>query len=165
MKNSNFNPINTFDKFDANSPFGGKFWHGKVEQYTSDGKFLEFTVSDHLDANTEYNFRLVSKARAGFVTIFEKNNLTPKSLTYYLSKCTQNVQAWIPFENPTGDHKGLWTDVLAKKGAKFYSIDKSILESLTVSTMHDAFPKMVDYDLWNKVNAKTHADKAYSYNC
>ena len=165
MKNSNYSPIDTFDKFDANSPSGGKFWHGKVRQYTRDYKYVEFTVSNHLDPNKEYNFRQVAKARAGFVTIFEHNNLKPSSLPHYMGKSTQNVQVWLDAENPTEDHKGLWVDVLTKKGATFHSIDKSILESLDVGTMHEVFPKMVDYDLWNRLNAKTHADKAYSYNC
>tara|TARA_A100001037_G_scaffold303765_1_gene338622 strand:- start:319 stop:810 length:492 start_codon:yes stop_codon:yes gene_type:complete len=161
MANSTYNPIDTANSAPSHA---ANFWYGKVGQYTRDNKYVEFTVSNHLDPNKEYNFRQVAKARAGFVTIFEHNNLKPTALPYYMGKSTQNIQVWLDAENPTEDHKGLWVNVLTKKGTAFHSIDKSILESLDIGTMHEAFPKMVDYDLWNKLNAKSHADKAYKYN-
>tara|TARA_Y100000593_G_C4149640_1_gene256416 strand:+ start:69 stop:575 length:507 start_codon:yes stop_codon:yes gene_type:complete len=157
----NYTPI---EKTDQSDKISTNFWHGKVSQFTKDGKFITFTVSSHLDPNKEYNFRMVGKARAGFVTIFEHKNLKAKNLPWYLGKSTQNVQAWLGPKNSTEDHKGIWVNVLTKKGTAFHSIDKAILESLTVSDMHNSFPKMVDYDLWKNVNANTHADKAYKFN-
>jgi hypothetical protein len=43
-------------------------------------------------------------------------------------------------------------------------IDKEILENLTVGDMHGSFSKMVDWDIWKQVNAKTHACKSFINN-
>ena len=139
-------------------------WYGTVEQQTSDRKFLIFNVSNYLkDPKKVYKFRTVSKARAGFVTIFDREE-TPESFAYYLSKDTQCVQVWIEFEGEDISHKGIWVDVLNMKGRKFHSVDKMLLERFDVGLMHETFPKMVDYNLWERVNANTHADRAYKFN-
>ena len=72
----------------------------------------------------------------------------------------ENVQVWKAFENG----EGLWLNVLCTKGKRFYSIDKSFLLNLTVSNMHNAWKKMVDYDLWKRMGTKTHADYPYKMN-
>ena len=76
----------------------------------------------------------------------------------------ENVQVWSEAENPTDSHKGIWLNVLCTKGKKFYSIDKSFLLNLTVSNMHNAWKKMVDFDLWKRMGTKTHADYPYKIN-
>ena len=43
-------------------------------------------------------------------------------------------------------------------------IDKAILESISVGDMHNAFPKMIDWTIWNQVNAKSHACKSFINN-
>ena len=81
-------------------------------------------------------------------------------MSWYFAKGTQNVQVYKEFPNG----KGIWLNVLTFKGGRFDSVDKSILESLTVGNMHSAFPKMVDFNLWKLTNATSHASTAYKFN-
>ena len=76
----------------------------------------------------------------------------------------ENVQVWKEADNPTDNHKGLWLNVLTTKGKRFYSIEKSFLLNLKVGNVHNAWKKMVDFDLWKSMNTKTHADYAYQMN-
>ena len=135
-------------------------WYGTVYQTDSKGKHFEFSVSNHLDPKEKYNWRTVGKCKAGFLTIFERENITPEAISYYFSKDTKNVQVYKEFENG----KGLWLNVLTFKGGRFHSIDKSILENLNIGNMHSDFPKMVDYNLWERVGAKNHSHMAYKPN-
>lgn len=135
-------------------------WYGTVYQSDSGGKHFQFSVTNHLDPKKKYNWRTVGKCQAGFLTIFERDEVTPEAMSYYFSKDTKNVQVYKEFENG----KGLWVNVLCFKGGRFYSVDKSILENLNISTMHSAFPKMVDYNLWERVGAKNHSHMAYKPN-
>jgi len=38
------------------------------------------------------------------------------------------------------------------------------LESLTVGTMRESFPEMCDMQIWERMGAKTWADKAFTKN-
>jgi hypothetical protein len=58
----------------------------------------------------------------------------------------------------------LWHNVLTTKGNKWYSIDKSFLDVLTVGNMRKSFPDMCDSKIWEKMGAKTWADKAFTQN-
>ena len=60
--------------------------------------------------------------------------------------------------------KEYWFHVLTTKGGKWYSIDKAILERLTVGDMHQAFSKMIDWSIWKKLNTKTWASMAFVMN-
>ena len=157
MKNS---VINIFDHKDTDvmSP---EFYYGDVYQQTNKGKFVKFRVTNHLEQDKTYKFRYIGKARAGFPCIFDRE-CTPKELCYYLSKSVKNVQVF--YEHKDGSGKGFWMNIMTFKGSTFDSVDKSILDNLTVSDMHSSFPTMVDYDLWKRIGAKTHASKAYMYN-
>ena len=137
-----------------------EFWYGKVYQQDNKGKGFEFNVSNHLELGVKYNWRTVGKCRAGFVTIFDREDQTPEQMSWYFAKGTQNVQVYKEFPNG----KGIWLNVLTFKGGRFDSVDKSILESLTVGNMWNAFPKMVDFKLWELTNAKSHASTAYKFN-
>ena len=155
---TNDNPIiNTREQSELSSDH----WYGEVCQQDNRGKHFSFNVSNLLDPEKLYNWRVVGKCQAGFLTIFERDAMTPEDMSYYFSKDTKCVQAYKEFENG----KGLWVDVISFKGGRFYSIDKSILESLNVNTMHSAFPKMVDYNIWERVGAKNHSHFAYKPNC
>jgi len=137
------------------------FGYGKVCQQDNSGKYLEFSVTNHLEEDKKYKFRYVAKCKAGFLNITESPyEETPKQFIQNTYNFLDNVQVWKEFENG----KGLWLNVLCTKGKKFYSIDKSFLLNLTVSNMHNAWKKMVDFNLWKKVGAKTHADYAYKMN-
>jgi hypothetical protein len=155
---TNDNPIINLHE---ESELGSEHWYGEVHQQDKTGKYFSFNVSNLLEPGKKYNWRTVGKCQAGFLTIFERDEMTPEDMSYYFSKDTKSVQAYKEFENG----KGLWVDVMSFKGGRFYSIDKSILENLNVNTMHSAFPKMVDYNLWKRVDAKNHSHLAYKPNC
>lgn len=154
------NPVIRVYENDETLPNSSDHWYGKVYQQDNKGKSFEFNISNHTDPDTKYNWRAVSKCRAGWLTIFDRENLTPKEMVYYFSKDTKNVQVWKEFENG----KGLWVDVITFKGGRFNNVDKAILENLTISNMHSDFPKMVDYNLWERVGAKNHSHFAYKPN-
>ncbi len=42
--------------------------------------------------------------------------------------------------------------------------DKGILDNLTVGNMHQSFSKMIDWNIWNKLNTKTWASMAFVMN-
>jgi len=58
----------------------------------------------------------------------------------------------------------IWFNVLTTKGGKWYSIDRGFLEVMTVGNMRTSFPDMCDMKLWELVNTKTWADKAFVQN-
>ena len=58
----------------------------------------------------------------------------------------------------------VWHNVYTTKGGKWYSIDRGFLEVMTVGTMRQSFPDMCDMKLWELVNTKTWADKAFVQN-
>lgn len=137
------------------------FGYGKVSQYDNTGKYFEFSVTNHLDENKKYKFRYTAKCKAGFLNISEtRYDETPKQFIQNTYGFLENVQVWKEFENG----EGLWLNVLCTKGKRFYSIDKNFLLNLTVSNMHNAWKKMVDYNLWKRMGTKTHADYAYKMN-
>jgi hypothetical protein len=74
-----------------------------------------------------------------------------------LCKHTTVVEVAKKYENG----KEYWFHVLTTKGGKWYSIDKGILEVLTVGDMHGAFPKMVDWNIWKRMNTKFHSCKSF----
>ena len=118
------------------------------------------SVSNHLNITTKYTFRLITKARAGFPMIADIE-CTVESLPYYLSKHTTYVEY---FRESSVGGKGAWFSVLTTKNGKWYSIDKSILEVLTVGNMHSSFPKMIDWNIWKVMNTKFHSCKSFIYN-
>ena len=118
------------------------------------------SVSNHLTSDKEYTFRMIGKARAGFPMIVEFTS-TIKGLPYYLSKNTTYVEY---FKESSVGGKGMWLSVLTTKGGKWNSIDKGLLEVLTVGDMHGAFPKMVDWNIWKRMNTKFHSCKSFVMN-
>ena len=142
-----------------------RFYYGKVIQKDNTGKRLEFSVSNHLEEDKKYKFRYTAKCRAGFLNINETNyDQTPKEFIGSTYNFLENVQVWKEADEPTDRHKGMWLNVLTTKGKKFYSIDKNFLLNLKVGNMHNAWKKMVDFDLWKRMGTKTHADYAYQMN-
>ena len=147
------------------SEIDNQFGYGKVSQNDNTGKYFEFSVTNHLKEDKKYKFRYTAKCKAGFLNISEtRYDQTPKQFIESTYAFLENVQVWCEADNPTETHKGLWLNVLCTKGKRFYSIDKNFLLNLTVSNMHNAWKKMVDYDLWNRMGTKTHADYAYKMN-
>jgi hypothetical protein len=118
------------------------------------------TVGNLMETGVDYKFRMITKARAGFPIIAEVT-CKVEALPYYLSKHTTYVEF---FRESELGYKGSWFSVLTTKGGKWNSIDKSLLESLTVGDMHGAFPKMVDWNIWKAMNTKFHSCKSFVYN-
>ncbi len=147
------------------NPVDKKFYYGRVFQKDNTGKRFDFMVTNHMEEGKKYKFRYTSKCKAGFVTICETNyETTPEQFIGSTYGFLENVQVWIESENPTDTHKGIWLNVLTTKGKKFYSIDKNFLLNLKVGNIHNAWKKMVDFDLWKRMESKTHADYAYKMN-
>lgn len=112
-------------------------------------------VCNFLKSKTdEYEFRWITKCRAGFQIIAEAKG-TVGSLIYNLGKHCGGVEVKI------GDN---WFHVLSIKSGKWVNVDKGILETLTVSDMHRAFSKMIDWNMWKQLNTKTHASMAFMMN-
>jgi predicted small integral membrane protein len=132
---------------------------GSVTQKDNKGKYLKFTVSNHLEEGVEYKFRYTCKCRAGFLNI-NNQTATPEQFISSTYAFLDNVQVLKKFDDGT-EH---WFNVLTTKGGKFHSIDKAFLNHLKVTHMHNAWKKMVDYDLWKNMNTKTHASYAYKIN-
>jgi hypothetical protein len=134
---------------------GGDVFYGSID---INGNSV--SVCNHLkDENEVYKFRMTAKARAGFQTITDFEG-TVKELPMALSKHTTVVEVARKYDNG----KEYWFHVLTTKGGKWHSIDKNILEKLTVGDMHSAFSKMVDWNMWKKLNTKTWASMAFVMN-
>jgi len=135
---------------DKKSICGGDVFYGNIR---INGK--DVSVSNHLKSTTKkYDFRYITKCRAGFQIIVDAN-CTVEALVHNLGKHCAGVEVKI------GNH---WFHVMSFKGGKWVNIDKGILEVLTVGDMHQAFTKMVDWDMWKQLNTKTWASKAFVYN-
>lgn len=114
----------------------------------------QFRVSNHLDMKKEYEFRYIAKARAGWNTIFDFK-AKPTGIWYYIGKTTQCVQVKL------GNN---WFDIYTSKGGVWESVDVTLLDLATVSDIHKAAPKMVDFHTWERLGAETHADLAFCVN-
>ena len=112
-------------------------------------------VSKLTEPGKEHRFRYTAKARAGFPMICDIE-CKVESLPYYLSKNTTVVEV----ERVTNG-KSNWFHVLTTKGGKWCSIDMNLLEALTVGDMHGAFPKMIDWNIWKRMNTKFHSCKSF----
>ena len=115
-------------------------------------------VSNLTELGKTYRFRYTSKARAGFPVIVDAE-CSVEALAYYLGKNTTVVEMEKMISG-----KPYWFHILTTKGGKWYSIEKNLLESLTVGDMHGAFPKMIDWSIWKAMNTKFHSCKAFVNN-
>lgn len=134
---------------DSNA-LGSDVFYGNIRINGSD-----VSVSNHLKSTTKkYEFRWTTKCRAGFQIVVDAK-CTVKELTHGLSKHCTCVQVNL---------NGYWFNVLSTKSGKWVGIDKGILEQLTVGDMHQAFSKMVDWNMWKQLNTKTWASMAFVMN-
>ena len=134
----------------------GDVFYGSFKTRIKD-KVINVMVSNHLkDVNAEYEFRIVGKCRAGFISIHDTKGTPANIIRGYKKNTLVNIQA--------KNEYGQWMNVFTTKGGKWYSIDKGFLESLTVGTMRESFPEMCDMQIWERMGAKTWADKAFTQN-
>ena len=120
-------------------------------------KVVNVMVSNHLkDVNKQYEFRIAGKCRAGFISIHDTKG-TPRSvIAGYKKNTLVNIQV--------KTESGHWMNVLTIKGGRWNSIDKGFLEVLTVGDMRTSFPEMCDMQIWERMGAKTWADKSFTQN-
>ena len=140
-------------KVNQDSVLSSDVFYGSFDTYVK-GKRLTVGVSNHLkDTNKEYEFRIAGKCKAGFINIHDSVG-TVDVIRGYGKNSLVNIQA--------KNEYGQWMNVYTTKGGKWYSIDLGFLKVITVGTMRESFPDMCDMNLWNLVEAKTWADKAFA---
>jgi hypothetical protein len=110
-------------------------------------KTISVMVSNHIkDLNKEYEFRIAGKCQAGFISIHNSKGTPHSIIAGYKKNTLVNIQ------------------VFTTKGNKWHGIDKAFLDVLTVGDMRSSFPDMCDMNIWDRMGAKTWADKAFTQN-
>jgi len=134
----------------------GDVFYGSFKTRIKD-KVITVMVSNHLkDLNKEYEFRIAGKCRAGFISIHDTKGTPAQIIRGYKKNTLVNIQV----KNEYGN----WCNVFTTKGGKWHTIDKGFMEALTVGTMRESFPEMCDMQIWERMGAKTWADKAFTKN-
>lgn len=147
-------------KLNNDSVMSSDVFYGSFNTVIKD-KSHQVMVSNHLkDVNEKYEFRVAAKCKAGFVNISDITGTPYDAIAGWSKNGLVNIQVKHTYDNG----KVLWMNVFTTKGGKWYSIDRGFLEVLTVGNMRTSFPDMCDMKLWELVNAKTWADKAFSNN-
>ena len=134
----------------------GDVFYGSFKTRIKD-KVITVMVSNHLkDLDKEYEFRIAGKCRAGFISIHDTKGTPAQIIRGYKKNTLVNIQV----KNEYGN----WCNVFTTKGGKWHTIDKGFMEALTVGTMRESFPEMCDMQIWERMGAKTWADKAFTKN-
>jgi hypothetical protein len=117
-----------------------------------------------LEAYSKGKFRVVTKCRAGWMTIIDCRDYDnewfmqqPESI---IAGYTKGSLQTVEFCPDGGDY---YLTVFARKGNKIVLIDETILGNLTVGTINSIFSNtnLYNQDQYNAVGAKTWADRAY----
>ena len=126
---------------------------------------MEKAIAHH-GPNTQFEFRTVTKNRAGYgineYRDFENEKFSKdhsQILSYYMKGVLQTVQCRVIGED-------YWLTIFKLKGKKVTMIDIKILENLKVGQINDAYynTDLYNYANYKAVNAKTWADYAYRMN-
>lgn len=142
----------------TNDTYSSDVFYGSFRTHVN-GKSLDVSVSNHIkDVNKTYNFRAAAKCRAGFINISDFQDTPQGAICNWKKNTLVNLQVEVEFE---GGEKQ-WHNVYTTKGGKWHSIDRGLLEVLTVGSMRQSFPDMCDMSLWEMVGAKSWADKAFA---
>ena len=140
----------------SNGPLTSDVFYGSFDT-TVKNKRVSVMVSNHLkDVNKEYEFRIANKCRAGFINIHDSKGTSSEMMRGWSKNSLVNIQVKNEF--------GQLMNVYTTKGGKWHSIDKGFMDVLTVGNMRESFPDMCDSNIWNKVGAKTWADKSFTQN-
>jgi hypothetical protein len=132
---------------EKNTTFGGY----SAQLTAANNKFHYMNITDYkIDADTNYEFRYVTKCAAGFMVI---NDTTCKigRMTNFRKNMLQTIQ-W-------KSENGMWLTIFAVKGGKMVCCDKGLLDVMIPNDFHNLCPKMVGADLFNfwKKNGITNA--------
>lgn len=141
---------------DSHNGIGGSsvfFGHGDmILDHTQ--KSHRFTVCSHLKKGKEYEFRSITKARAGWNTI---HDFTCKA-EHIWGEVSKHVQCIQVKEGKN------WFHIYVTKGGLWETIDNLMLDICTVGDIRSASPKNASYIHWNKSGAQTWADLAFVTN-
>jgi hypothetical protein len=138
----------------------GDVFYGSFDT-TVKNKRITVMVSNHIkDTSKEYEFRIANKCQAGFINIHDSKGTASDMMRGWSKNSLVNIQVKHTWDNGTV----VWHNVFTTKSGKWYSIDRGFLEVMTVGTMRQSFPDMCDMKLWELVNTKTWADKAFVQN-
>ena len=120
-------------------------------------KIVKISVSNHIkDTDKKYEFRVAGKCKAGFISIHDTTDYPKNVIAGYKKNTLVNIQV--------KNEYGHWMNVYTTKSGKWNSIDKGFLEVLTVGDMRTSFPEMCDMQIWERMGAKTWADKSFTKN-
>ena len=114
--------------------------------------------------NTKGKFRIISKCRAGWMTISDiRNQDNEHFMTYPESIITGYKKGALQTVEFQPEGYDTYLTVFARKGNKIVLIDELILEHLTVGTINQLFSNTNLYNQtqYEVVGAKTWADRAY----
>lgn len=125
-----------------------------IEQMIS-GKMHKFHTNDYgFEWDVEYDYRVITKCRAGFFTISDGKS----SLKNLVNRYQKNALHTIELKSLKSDH---YLTALALKAGKFVTVANCIIENIEIGTIHSSFPKMADHGHWKSIGSKTWADPAY----
>lgn len=120
-------------------------------------KVINVMVSNHIkDTDKKYEFRVAVKCKAGFITMSDTTDYPKNVIAGFKKNALVNIQV--------KNEYGHWMNVYTTKSGKWFGIDKGFLEVLTVGDMRTSFPEMCDMQIWERMGAKTWADKSFTKN-
>jgi hypothetical protein len=121
------------------------------------GKMYTFHTNDYgFKWDVEYDYRVITKCRAGFMTISDGKSSLRNLVNRYQKNALQTIE--LKSTHPESD---VYLTVLALKANKFVTVANCILENIEIGTIHSSFPKMADHGHWKAIGSKTWADNAY----
>jgi hypothetical protein len=127
-----------------------------VEQNIN-GKMHKFHTSEYgFKWDVEYDYRVVTKCQAGWMTISEGKSTLKALVNRYKKNALQTIE--LKSTHPGSD---TYLTALALKANKFATVANCILENIEIGTIHSSFPKMADHGHWRAIGSKTWADNAY----
>jgi hypothetical protein len=122
------------------------------------GKMHKFHTSDYgFEWDVEYDYRVVTKCRAGFFTISDGKSSLRSLVNRYQKNALHTIE--LKSTHPGSD---TYLTALALKAGKFVTVANCIIENIDIGTIHGSFPKMADHGHWKAIGSKTWADNAYS---
>ena len=128
-----------------------------IEQMIS-GKMHKFHTSDYgFEWDVEYDYRVITKCRAGFFTISDGKSTLQNLVNRYQKNALHTIE--LKSTHPGSD---TYLTALALKAGKFVTVANCIIENIEIGTIHSSFPKMADHGHWKAIGSKTWADNAYS---
>ena len=127
-----------------------------IEQMIN-GKMHRFHTSEYgFKWDVEYEYRVITKCRAGFMTISDGKSSLKNLVNRYQKNALQTIE--LKSTHPGSD---TFLTALALKAGKFVTVANCILENIEIGTIHSSFPKMADHGHWKAIGSKTWADNAY----